>query len=123
MHRKRRNFNIDNEFERLERRVEGLASNQSEANAHIASLAEQVRSALKRIDEQRKLVETVQSIALSVERVTNSLKNTDAKVNKMSGDLEEIKGRAGKRLDSITGAVIAAVFSGLVGFLLARLGM
>lgn len=103
--------------------MEGLASNQSEANAHIASLAEQVRSALKRIDEQRKLVETVQSIALSVERVTNSLKNTDAKVNKMSGDLEEIKGRAGKRLDSITGAVIAAVFSGLVGFLLARLGM
>lgn len=103
--------------------MESLASNQSEANAHIAGLAEQVRSALKRIDEQKKLVETVQSIALSVERVTNSLKNTDAKVNKMSGDLEEIKGRAGKRLDSITGAVIAAVLSGAVGFLLARLGL
>lgn len=103
--------------------MESLASNQAEMNVHIAGLAEQVRSALKRIDEQKKLVETVQSIALSVERVTNSLKNTDAKVNKMSGDLEEIKGRAGKRLDSITGAVIAAVLSGLVGFLLARLGM
>lgn len=82
-----------------------------------------MRSALKRIDEQKKLVETVQSIALSVERVTNSLKNTDAKVNKMSDDLEEIKGRAGKQLDSITGAVIAAIVSGIIGFFLAKFGM
>ena len=85
-----------------------------------AKMAEQIKAALRRIDEQKALTESVHSLALSIERLTSAQRTTDAKVESLSRDVEEIKEKPAKRWDSAVGTIITAILSAAVGFFLAN---
>ena len=72
---------------------------------------EQIKTLYERMGNLEKLTESVNKIALSLERVTGKLTATEERVNHIADDVDEIKDKPGKRWD----LVVAALISGLVG--------
>lgn len=91
-------------FERL-RKIE--ASN--------ATLAERIGGALKRIDEQKALTESVQALALSVRELATKQTQTDDNVKRLRGDVDEIRTRPARRWETIVTALITAAVAYIIG--------
>lgn len=82
-------------------------------------MGEQIKTLFKNQAEIKALTETVQNLALALERQSAALQSTEKKVDSVKNDVDEIKSKPAKRWDTI----IAAVLTGVVGFLLARFGL
>ena len=95
---------------------EELVTKIIETQAHME---EQIKTLFKNQVEIKELTETVQKIAIALEKQGMALQSQEKKLDGVKSDVDEIKSKPGKRWD----AVIAAVISGLVGFFLARLGI
>lgn len=87
-----------------------------EAQAHME---EQIKTLFKQQDEIKELTMSVQKIALALERQGVALQSTEKKVDGVKQDVDEIKSKPAKRWD----AIIAAVISGIVMFLLGHFGV
>lgn len=72
---------------------------------------EQIRALMERMGNLEKLTDSVNKLAISLERVTGKLTATEERVKLIADDVDEIKDKPGKRWD----LVIAALISGLVG--------
>ena len=72
---------------------------------------EQIKNLSQRMGDLEKLTESVQKMAISLERVTNKLTATEERVNHIADDVDLIKEKPAKRWDLI----ITTVISGLVG--------
>lgn len=72
---------------------------------------EQIKTLFERLGNLEKLTESVNKMAISLERVTGKLTATEDRVNHIADDVDEIKDKPGKRWD----LAIAALISGLVG--------
>ena len=79
--------------------------------AAIARLEEQNRGLCRRMDNLEKLTESVNKLAISVERLTSQQATTETQVNTLTTEVEEIRATPAKRWEM----VIAAVISALVG--------
>jgi len=87
-----------------------------EAQAHME---EQIKTLFKQQDEIKELTVSVQKIAIALEKQGVALQSTEKKVDGVKQDVDEIKSKPAKRWD----AIIAAVISGIVMFLLGHFGM
>ena len=67
----------------------------------------------------KELTETVQRLAVALEKQNVALESTKKTVGEVKADVDEIKGKPAKRWD----AVIAALIAGVAGYVLARLGL
>ena len=63
------------------------------------------------MDNLEKLTESVNALAISVERLTSQQATTEHQVETLTGEVTEIKEKPAKRWDT----VIAAIISALVG--------
>ena len=72
---------------------------------------EQIKTLFNRMDNLEKLTDSVQKMAISLERLTAQQTATEQRVETLSDDVEEIKGKPAKRWDT----VVAAIISALVG--------
>ncbi len=88
-----------------------------------ARMSEQINGALKRIDEQTKLVESLRDVASSVKVLALEVQQTKEKVNSISDDIDELKSKPAKRWDSAVSLVITAIITGVITFLLTRAGL
>lgn len=77
----------------------------------IARQEEKINGLARRMDNLEKLTESVNSLALSVERLTTQQKTTENKVTNLTTEVNEIKERPAKNWQT----VVAAVISALVG--------
>ena len=84
-----------------------------------ARMEEQIKTLFRQQDEIKRLTETVQSLALALEKQSVALQSTEKKVSEVKTDVDEIKLKPAKRWD----AIIAALIAGVVGFLLAKFGI
>lgn len=82
-----------------------------EIGAALARQEEQIKGLAKRMDNLEKLTESVNKLAISVERLTAQQAATDSQIVTLTGDVNEIKTKPAKRWDT----VIAAIISALVG--------
>lgn len=62
-------------------------------------------------------------LATSVAVMAEQMKTMNASVSTLTSDVEELKGKPGKRWEDIVGKVIWAVLAALVAFLLAKIGL
>ena len=85
----------------------------------LAHMEEQIKTLFKNQADIKELTETVQKLAIALERQGMALQSAKSKIDEVKTDVDEIKSKPGKRWDT----VIAAVISALVGFFLARLGI
>ena len=72
---------------------------------------EQIKTLFERLGNLEKLTDSVNRLALSLERVTGQLTATEEKVKHIANDVDDIKGKPAKRWD----LVVTTVISGLVG--------
>ena len=84
-----------------------------------ARMEEQIKTLFRQQEEIKRLTETVQSLALALEKQGVALQSTEKKVSEVKTDVDEIKLKPAKRWD----AIIAALIAGTVGFLLAKFGI
>ena len=82
-----------------------------EIGAALARQEEQIKGLARRMDNLEKLTESVNKLAISVERLTAQQAATDTQIETLTGDVNEIKAKPAKRWDT----VIAAIISALIG--------
>lgn len=82
-----------------------------EIGAALARQEEQIKGLARRMDNLEKLTESVNKLAISVERLTAQQAATDTQVETLSGAVDELKEKPAKRWDT----VIAAIISALIG--------
>ncbi len=85
----------------------------------LARMDEQIKTLFKQQAEIKELTETVQKLAIALERQGVALQSTEKKVDAVKGDVDEIKSKPAKRWD----AIIAALITGVVCYVLGRLGL
>ena len=77
----------------------------------LARQEEQIKGLARRMDNLEKLTESVNSLALSVERLTNQQATTETQITTLTGDVNELKEKPGKRWDLVVTALITAIIS------------
>ena len=93
----------------------------SSLRAQYAAMRRDMKTAFRRIDEQTKLTDTVHQLALSIRDLANKQDSTQSDVIRISRDVEELKGRSGKRWDRIIFELIKYLVLAAAGYLLAHL--
>ena len=82
-----------------------------EIGAALARQEEQIKGLARRMDNLEKLTESVNSLALSVERLTNQQATTETQITTLTDDVTELKDKPAKRWETL----IAAIISALIG--------
>lgn len=93
-----------------------IIQNQARMDERINALAEQVA-------DLKSLTETVQRLALTLERQGAALQSTERKVDGVKADVDEIKAKPAKRWDSAVGTIIAVVITAIVTYFLTTAGL
>ena len=84
---------------------------------------EQIKSAFNRIDELHALTSSVHRMATALEVLASAQKSTEKKVDTLTRDLEEIKGKPGKRWEDTARLVFELALAAAVGLVLVKLGL
>lgn len=95
----------------------------AEVKAKQAAADEQHKTIFQRLDKQDRMIESVQKLATSVERLTLKQDETQKKVDSMGDDLAEIKAKPAKRWDGLVNHVLCTVAGALAMYLLMKLGL
>ena len=82
-----------------------------ELGTALARQEEQIKGLARRMDNLEKLTESVNKLAISVERLTSQQATTETQITALTGDVNELKEKPAKRWDT----VVAAIISALVG--------
>ena len=69
------------------------------------------------------MLDTVHKLALSVSELAHNLSAVQTKVDGLCEDVEEIKGKPGKRWEGLVEKVIFTIAGAVVTFALAKLGI
>lgn len=84
-----------------------------------ARMEEQIKTLFRKQADIKELTETVQKLAVALEKQGMALQSTEKKVGEVKADVDEIKSKPAKRWD----AIIIAIISAVVGFVLAKFGI
>ena len=77
----------------------------------LARQEEQIKGLARRMDNLEKLTESVNKLAISVERLTAQQAATDTQIETLTGDVNELKEKPSKRWDLVVTALITAIIS------------
>ena len=89
-----------------------------EIGAALARQEEQIKGLARRMDNLEKLTESVNALALSVERLTNQQATTDSQLETLTDDVTELKEKPAKRWDMVITAIISALVGGGIAYLI-----
>ena len=93
----------------------------STLRAQAAAMRRDIKTAFRRIDEQTKLTDSVHELALSVRDLANNQEHTRQDVARISRDVDELKGRPGKRWETAVMELVKYAVLAAAGYLAARL--
>lgn len=97
---------------------EQLQKQIQEQRSQLDRLEERMKSAFNLIDEQKKLADSVYSLALSVERLTISHKSTAEQLTRLRSDVDDMRSKPGKHWDLVLTTAIGALTGYLVTMML-----
>ena len=100
----------------LEREIAEVRENLREAKTQHAEI-------YRRLDKQDQMIESVQKLASSVERLTLKQESTQKKVDSLCEDMDEIKAKPGKRWEGLVQNLLYAFGGALVAYVVTRLGL
>ena len=89
----------------------------NEIGAALARQEEQIRGLARRMDNLEKLTESVNKLAISVERLTAQQAATDTQIETLTGDVNDLKEKPAKRWDLVVTALITAIISAGIALL------
>ena len=77
----------------------------------MARQEERLTALANRMDKLEKLTESVNKLAISIERLTNQQATTEGQITALTSDVSELKEKPAKRWDLVVTAVITAIIS------------
>ena len=95
----------------------------NDIRATQAAAEEQHRTIFRRLDQQDKLIESVNNLATSNKLLAEEQKRQGKRIDGLCDDVEEIKAKPAKRWDTLVATIITALVSAVAGFILAKLGL
>ena len=117
-------------IEIMQDRMEGMQEELKGINVTLGKHSEQIKAALKRIDEQAQLTETVHKLATSIELLvakqeitSEKVAETNKKLEAITHDVEDIKQKPAKRWDDSVKAILLGLIAGIVAFFLSKIGL
>lgn len=84
----------------------------------LARQSEQIKSLSDRMGNLEKLTESVNKLAISLERLTAKQSATETQVEHLAEDVETIKDKPAKRWDTAIAAVISAIVGAGIALLI-----
>lgn len=84
----------------------------------IARQEEQIRGLAQRMDNLEKLTESVNKLAISVERLTQQQATTETQVETLTGEVNDIREKPAKRWDTVVTAIISALVGAGIALLI-----
>ena len=84
----------------------------------MARQEEQIKGLANRMDKLEKLTESVNKLAISIERLMNQQATTETQITTLTKDVTDLKEKPGKRWDLVITALITAVISAGVTLLI-----
>lgn len=81
----------------------------TDIGAALARQEEQIKGLARRMDNLEKLTESVNKLAISVERLTAQQATTDTQIETLTGDVNELKDKPAKRWETVVAAIISAL--------------
>ena len=103
--------------------TEELTQKVVEMDERATRHTEQIKTVFNQIAEVKGMAESVHKLATTVEVLALEQKKTGEKIDKLTGEVDEIKEKPGKKWESVVTVVITAVVTGVVTFLLTRMGL
>lgn len=86
--------------------------------AALARQEEQIKGLARRMDNLEKLTESVNALAISVERLTQQQQTTDGELASLSSEVNNIKEKPVKRWDAVVTALISALIGAGIALLI-----
>ena len=93
----------------------------SEVKAKQAAAEEQHKTIFRRLDQQEKLIEGVNALAISVRDMKHAQESMQTRIDNMCNDVEAIKSKPVKRLELIVGECIKLLVAAGVGYIISHL--
>lgn len=101
-----------------------------ETAVKIAAVEHRAESNTRRIDKLEQQTEAIQSLATSVEVMvkeqvhqTEAIERIEKNVEKLDNKVEVLEQKPAKRWEGIVEKILGAIAAGVIGFLLAQLGL
>lgn len=91
--------------------------------SRMAKAEEQHKTLFSRLDKQEKLLDTVHSLALSVNEIANKQENIQDKLNNLCDDVEVIKEKPAKRWEGLVEKVLYTVAGAMIAYMLGKMGI
>ena len=95
-----------------------IAMDTQDIGAALARQEEKIKGLDRRMDNLEKLTESVNALAISVERLTNQQATTDNQLETLTDDVTELKEKPAKRWDMVITAIISALVGGGIAYLI-----
>ena len=89
-----------------------------EIGSALARQEEQIKGLARRMDNLEKLTESVNSLALSVERLTNQQATTETRISTLTTDVDGLKEKPAKRWETVVAAIISALIGAGIALLI-----
>ena len=117
-------------MESMQEKLDRMNDQLQKMNLTLSTHTEQIKGALKRIDEQAKLTETVHNLATSIqllvakqEVTTEAVTETNRRLQSIINDVDELKQKPAKKWEESVRTVVLGILAGLVAFLLSKFGL
>lgn len=95
----------------------------AEIKAHQAASDEQHKTIFRRLDKQDEMIESVQKLASSVERLTLKQDGTEKKLDGLCQDVDEIKAKPARRWETIVEKILFTVAGALAMYFINKFGL
>lgn len=89
----------------------------------VVQHTEQIKTLFANQNQLQKLVDSVNSLAVSVEKLAMKQNTMSEEVTGLRTDVDEIKEKPAKKWEDITGKIIWAVLAAGIGVILGKFGM
>lgn len=88
-----------------------------------AAMKEQIKALSNEFREQKKLTESVHTLALTVRDLTNEQKTLSSSVATVKKDVDELKEKPAKRWESVVTVIITAIVTATITYFLTQTGL
>lgn len=96
---------------------EETAKEITEIRVAIGRQGEQIKTLYSRLDKQDALIDTVNQLAISIEKLASGQEDIKKDIGIMRKDVDDLRQRPAKRWD----AVVAAIITGVVAYIIGRI--
>ena len=84
---------------------------------------EQLKTLLARVDQQDQMIQSINTLTVSVKELAMGLNSVKEDVGSLQNDVEVIKAKPGKKWDDISSKVMWAIIAAIIGLVLGKFGL